>query len=122
MPALRSKAAVLGAALPLAIMAQAQAADLGPPIPSPLTVRLGEGVTFTPFFLSDVDQASFSESAPGGQSAGLNLRRMQLGGHLELPQGFELGFVYDFGHSPGGRARVLRRRRPTPSPGCCPGR
>ena len=32
---------------------------------------------------------------------------MQLGGHLALPDGFELGFVYDFGHSPGGRDRVL---------------
>ena len=106
-PTFNRKAAFLGATLPLAVMAQAKAADLGPPLPSPLTVRLGHDVTFTPFFVSDVDQGSFSESAPGGQSAGPNLRRMQLGGHLALPAGFELGFVYDFGHSPGERARVL---------------
>ncbi len=87
--------------------ARAAAPSQAPVIPPDLTVRLDDGATFTPYFLSDVDQGSVAESAPGGQAAGLNLRRMQLGGHLKLPAQVELGFVWDFGHSPGGRGRVL---------------
>ncbi len=60
----------------LAALYDPQEADL------PVTLRLGGGVEFKPYYLTQLDQAGFTESAPGGQAAGLNLRRQQQGGEL----------------------------------------
>ncbi len=73
----------------------------------PVTLRLGSGVEFKPYYLTDLDQAGFTESAPGGQSAGHNLRRQQQGGELYLGGQVNVGFVWEFGGSPGTRARLL---------------
>lgn len=85
----------------LAALYDPQEADL------PVTLRLGGGVEFKPYYLTQLDQAGFTESAPGGQAAGLNLRRQQQGGELYFGGQANLGFVWDFGGSPGTRARLL---------------
>ena len=73
----------------------------------PVTVRLGDGIEFKPYYLTDLQFAGFAESAPGGQAAGLDLRRQQQGGELYVGGQVNLGFVWDFGGSPGSRARLL---------------
>ncbi len=73
----------------------------------PITVRLGEGMEFKPYYLTDLEFGSFAESAPGGQAAGLDLRRQQQGGELYIDGQVNLGAVWDFGGSPGSRARLL---------------
>ena len=73
----------------------------------PIAVRLDDGVEFKPYYLTDLESGSFAESAPGGQAAGLDLRRQQLGGELYLGGQVNLGAVWDFGGSPGSRERLL---------------
>ncbi len=73
----------------------------------PITVRLGDGMEFKPYYLTDLEFGSFAESAPGGQAAGLDLRRQQQGGELYAGGQVNLGVVWDFGGSPGSRARLL---------------
>lgn len=97
------RAALLGVAL----MLLPAATPLGSDQDRPVTVRLGDGMVVKPYFLSQLDQAGFSNSAPGGQAAGANLRRMQLGGKLEIGGQVELGLNWDFAHAPGGAGRWL---------------
>ena len=73
----------------------------------PIAVRLDDGVEFKPYYLTDLEFGSFAENAPGGQAAGLDLRRQQLGGELYLGGQVNLGAVWDFGGSPGSRERLL---------------
>ena len=73
----------------------------------PVTIRLGDGIEFKPYYLTDLQFGGFAESAPGGQAAGLNLRRQQQGGELHVGGQVNLGFVWDFGGSPGSQARLL---------------
>ena len=70
-------------------------------------VRLGEGLTFKPYVLLQLDQGSFRESRSGGQAAGLNARRLRLGGRLDIAEQVELGFIWDFGHNPGDVMRLF---------------
>ena len=64
-------------------------------------VRLGDGLSFDPYVLLQLDEAGFRQSAPGGQAAGLNARRLRLGGRLDVADQVEFGFIWDFGHTPG---------------------
>ena len=73
----------------------------------PITIRLGVEVYFKPYYLTDLEFGSFAESAPGGQAAGLDLRRQQQGGKLNIDGQVVLSAVWDFGGSPGSRARLL---------------
>lgn len=65
------------------------------------TVRLGDSFAFKPYFLGQVDEAGFAQSRSGGQAAGFNLRRLRVGGQLEIADQFELGLIWDFGRTPG---------------------
>ena len=66
------------------------------------TIRLGDSLAFKPYFLGQFDQAGFAQSRSRGQAAGSNLRRLRLGGRLEVADQVELGFIWDFGQTPGG--------------------
>ncbi len=65
------------------------------------TVRLGDSLAFKPYFLGQFDGAGFAQSRSGGQAAGSNLRRFRIGGRLEVADQVELGFIWDFGQTPG---------------------
>lgn len=65
------------------------------------TVRLGDSLTLKPYFLGQVDEAGFAQSRSGGQAAGFNLRRLRVGGRLEITDQVELGLIWDFGQTPG---------------------
>ena len=73
----------------------------------PIAVRLDDGVEFKPYHLTELEPGSFAESAPGGQAAGLDLRRQQLGAELYAGGQVNLGAVWDFGGSPGSLAEFL---------------
>ena len=88
----------------------ALASALALPSRAEVTVRLCdglEGVRFSPYVLEQLDAGSFSQDRPGGQSAGVNPRRLRLGGRLNLYDQVELGFIWDFGHQPGSRQRLF---------------
>ena len=68
-----------------------------------LSVRLGD-VVLKPFILYDFDQGSFSQSAPGGQAAGFNLRRAWTGATVSISDQIQAGLIWDFGAAPGGPA------------------
>ncbi len=123
MPCLERERCALGLAFTVLMSGTALAApslsptDAAPGVPGvsydpreadlPITVRLGDGIEFKPYYLTDVEFGSFAESAPGGQAAGLDLRRQQQGGELYVDGQVNLGAVWDFGGSPGSRARLL---------------
>ena len=65
------------------------------------TVRLGDSLTFKPYFLGQLDEAGFAQSRSSGQAAGFNLRRLRVGGRLEIADQVELGVIWDFGRTPG---------------------
>lgn len=65
------------------------------------TIRLGDSFAFKPYFLGQFDQAGFAQSRSRGQAAGSNLRRLRVGGRLEVADQVELGFIWDFGQTPG---------------------
>ena len=65
------------------------------------TIRLGDSLAFKPYFLGQFDQAGFAQSRSRGQAAGSNLRRFRVGGRLEVADQVELGFIWDFGQTPG---------------------
>ncbi len=71
------------------------------------TVRLGEGLTFAPYVLAQLDVGSFSQSRSGGQAAGFNDRRLRAGGRLTVGDQVELGFIWDFGQQPGSQQRLF---------------
>ena len=70
-------------------------------------VRLGERLTFKPYVLLQGDEAGFRQSRPGGQAAGFNARRLRVGGRLEIAEQVEVGFIWDFGHTPGDVQRIF---------------
>ena len=72
-----------------------------------LDLRIGAGVSLTPYLTAQGDYAAFSHDEPGGQASGANLRRMQVGGTFKIQDQFEVGYIYDFGHSAGGSPRTL---------------
>lgn len=65
------------------------------------TVNLGDSFSLKPYFLGQVDQAGFTQSRSAGQAAGYNLRRLRVGGRLEIADQVELGVIWDFGRTPG---------------------
>ncbi len=65
------------------------------------TVRLGDSLAFKPYFLGQVDEAGFAQNRSRGQAAGFNLRRLRVGGRLEIADQVELGYIWDFGQTPG---------------------
>lgn len=69
--------------------------------------KLTDGLALTPYLTAQGDGAAFTQDRPGGQASGGNLRRMQIGTTLKIEDQFEVGYVYDFGHSVGGAARTL---------------
>ena len=74
------------------------------------SVRLGDDLKLSPFVQIQVDGASFSQSAPGGQAAGVNLKRARLGGRLDVADQVDLGLIWDFGHSPGAVGRLFEAK------------
>ena len=65
------------------------------------TIRLGDSRGFKPYFLGQLDQAGFAQGRSRGQAAGFNLRRLRVGGRLEIADQVELGVIWDFGSTPG---------------------
>ncbi len=74
------------------------------------TVRLGGGFEIKPYGLYQLDQGSFSNSRPGGQGAGFNGRRLRTGARLKYNDDVEVGFIWDFGHSPGGQGKLFEAK------------
>lgn len=91
----------LAAASALALLPHdgARAADL--------TVNLGRGVVLKPYGLYQLDGGGIDNSAPGGQSAGTNARRLRTGARLAYLDQVEAGLIWDFGHTPGGQQRLF---------------
>ena len=72
-----------------------------------LSVNLGNGFVLKPYGLYQLDEGGFSNSDPGGQSAGFNARRLRTGARLEYRDQFEAGLIWDFGHAPGGEQTLF---------------
>ena len=74
------------------------------------TVRLGP-VAVKPYVLQQLDQGgTFGQDRPGGQAAGLNLRRSRLGAEADVAGGWQFGVIWDFGGSPGGHSRLYEAK------------
>lgn len=70
------------------------------------TVQLGS-TEVKPYVLIQLDEGStFNQDRSGGQAAGFNLRRARLGAEADVAHQVQLGFVWDFGGTPGNHSRL----------------
>ncbi|MGI4953056.1 MAG: OprO/OprP family phosphate-selective porin [Janthinobacterium lividum] len=74
------------------------------------SVRLAEGVTLTPYALEQLDAGSIDQDREGGQAAGVNGRRLRLGGRANIRDQVEVGFIWDFGGTAGGRQALFEAK------------
>lgn len=71
------------------------------------SVRLGPAEV-TPYVLLQLDGGStFNRDRPGGQTAGLNLRRARLGAEAVVAYDWQLGLVWEAGGTPGSPSRLF---------------
>jgi len=95
-----------GAASLVVLLSSAPAA-LAADTPS---VRLGN-IELKPYALLQLDEGgTFGQDRSGGQAAGFNPRRARIGARADVAQEWQLGFIWDFGGTPGSHSRLFEAR------------
>lgn len=71
------------------------------------TLQVGS-IELKPYLLQQLDEGgTFDQSRSGGQATGFNLRRSRIGALADIAHQFELGFIWDFGGTPGSHSRLF---------------
>jgi len=71
------------------------------------TLRVG-ALDLKPYVLQQLDEGTtIDQSRGGGEAAGFNLRRSRLGALADVGHQLQLGFIWDFGGTPGNTSRIF---------------